>query len=160
MFVLSIADIDGGAAFAGAIPIQTTPAITAVLNTRVRIDFASLTLKPEHRRHDTLAVTGTPQKSAGEVKSDAALFLPGSVRWLSVAVAVPAVNPAVNPTGVAIGADMAATVIAAMIGVAVAVVPIAVVAIAAVAIISVAIISMAICTPMMSAVDASNAPGC
>jgi hypothetical protein len=62
------------------------------------------------------------------------------------------VNPAVNPTGVAIGADMAATVIAAMIGVAVA--------IAAVAIISVAIISMAICTSMMSAVDASNAPGC
>jgi len=29
-----------------------------------------------------------------------------------------------------------------------------------VAIISVAIISMVICTPMMSAVDASNAPGC
>ena len=51
------------------------PAITAVLNTRVRIDFASLTLKPEHsrvncKRHDTLAVTGTPQKSAGEVMSD------------------------------------------------------------------------------------------
>ena len=43
MFVLPIPDIDGGAAFAGAIPIQTTPAITAVLNTRVRIDFASLT---------------------------------------------------------------------------------------------------------------------
>src|SRR5690242_7171245 len=43
MFVLPIPDIDGGAAFAGAIPIQTKPAITAVLNTRVRIDFASLT---------------------------------------------------------------------------------------------------------------------
>jgi hypothetical protein len=38
--------------------------------------------------------------------------------------------------------------------------PVAIVAIASVAIISVAIISMAICTPMMSAVDASNAPGC
>jgi len=46
MFVLLIPDIDGGAAFAGAIPIQTTPAITAVLNTRVRIDFASLRLSP------------------------------------------------------------------------------------------------------------------
>jgi hypothetical protein len=38
--------------------------------------------------------------------------------------------------------------------------PVAIVAIASVAIISVAIISMVICTPMMSAVDASNAPGC
>ena len=58
MFVLPIPEIDGGAAFAGAIPIQTTPAITAVLNTRFRIDFASLTLKLAHniRRvwHDTL----------------------------------------------------------------------------------------------------------
>src|SRR5690242_18572184 len=45
MFVSAIPDMDGDAAFAGTIPIQTTPAITAVLNTRVRIDFASLTLK-------------------------------------------------------------------------------------------------------------------
>jgi len=44
------------------------PAITAVLNTRVRIDFASLTLKPEHSRVNckgmNLAVTGILQKSA------------------------------------------------------------------------------------------------
>src|SRR6187200_3291870 len=93
MFELPIPDIDGGAAFAGAIPIQTTTAITAVLNTTVRIDFASLTLKPEHsrvncKRHDTVAVTGTPKKSAGEVKGrlNVALYLPDSVRCLSVAV--------------------------------------------------------------------------
>jgi hypothetical protein len=45
MFVLPIPDIDGGTVFAGVIPIQTTPAITVVLNTRIRIDFASLTLQ-------------------------------------------------------------------------------------------------------------------
>ena len=92
----------------------------------------------------------TPQKSAGEVKS-----LPGSVRWLSVAV------PAVNSAGMAAGGSIDVGPIAVVPIAAVAVVPIAVVAISAVAIIAaVAIISMAIRTPMMSAVDASNAPGC
>ena len=98
-------------------------------------------------------MTGTPQKSAGEVKSDlnAALYLPGSVRWLSIAV------PAVDSAGMAAGGSIDVGPVAV---VPIAVVAIAIVAIAAVAIISVAIISMAICTPMMSAVDASNAPGC
>jgi hypothetical protein len=105
-----------------------------------------------------LAVTGTPQKSAGEVKSDlnAALYLPGSVRWLSVAV------PAVDSAGMAAGGSINVGPVA-VVPISIAVGPIAVVPIvpiAAVAIISVAIISMAICTPMMSAVDASNAPGC
>jgi hypothetical protein len=102
-----------------------------------------------------LVVTGTPQKSAGEVKSDlnAALYLPGSVRWLSVAV------PAVDSAGMAAGGSIDVGPVA-VVPIPIGVRPIAVVAIAAVAIISVAIISMAICTPMMSAVDASNAPGC
>ena len=96
-------------------------------------------------------MTGTPQKSAGEVKSDlnAALYLPGSVRWLSVAV------PAVNSAGMAAGGSIDVGPIAV-----VPIAAVAVVAIAAVTIISVAIIFMAICTPMMSAVDASNASGC
>ena len=103
-------------------------------------------------------MAGIPQKSAGEVKSDlnAALYLPGSVRWLSVAV------PAVDSAGMAAGGSIDVGPIA-VVPIAIAVGPIAVVPIvpiAAVAIISVAIISMAICTPMMSAVDASNAPGC
>ena len=93
----------------------------------------------------------SPQKSAGE-KSDlnAALYLPGSVRWLSVAV------PAVDSAGMAAGGSIDVGPIAV-----VPIAAVAVVAIAAVAIISaVAMISMAICTPMMSAVDASNAPRC
>ena len=96
-------------------------------------------------------MTGIPQKSAVEVKSrlDAALFLPGSVRWLSVAV------PAVDSAGMAAGGSIDVGPVAVVPIAAVAVVPIAVVAIAAVA-----IISTAICTPFMSAVDASNAPGC
>jgi hypothetical protein len=112
-----------------------------------------------------VAVTGTPKKSAGEVKGrlNVALYLPDSVRCLSVAV------PAVDSAGMAAGDSIAGPIAVVPIPIAVrpiAVVPIpigvgpvAVVAIA-VAIISVAIISMAICTPMMSAVDASNAPGC
>ena len=103
-------------------------------------------------------MTGIPQKSAVEVKSrlDAALYLPGSVRWLSVAV------PAVDSAGMAAGGSIDVGPVA-VVPISIAVGPIAVVPIvpiAAVAIISVAIISMAICTPMMSAVDASNAPGC
>ena len=79
-----------------------------------------------------------------------ALSIPGSVRWLSVAV------PAVNSAGMAAGGSIDVGPIAV-----VPIAAVAVVAIGAVAIIAaVAIISMAICTPMMSAVDASNAPGC
>ena len=103
-------------------------------------------------------MTGISQKSAVEVKSDldAALYLPGPVRWLSVAV------PAVDSAGMAAGGSINVGPVA-VVPIPIAVGPIAVVPIvpiAAVAIISVAIISMAICTPMMSAVDASNAPGC
>ena len=103
-----------------------------------------------------MVVTGTPQKSAGEVKSDlnAALYLPGSVRWLSVAV------PAVDSAGMAAGGSIDVGPVAVVPIAAIAVVPIAVMAIAAVAIISVAIVSTAISTPILSAVDASNAPGC
>jgi hypothetical protein len=39
--------IDGGAASAGAVPIQTTPTITALLNNMVRIDLTSLALVHE-----------------------------------------------------------------------------------------------------------------
>ena len=103
-------------------------------------------------------MTGISQKSAGEVKSDlnVALSIPGSVRWLSIAV------PAVDSAGMAAGGSIDVGPVA-VVPISIAVGPIAVVPIvpiAAVAIISVAIISMAICTPMMSAVDASNAPGC
>jgi hypothetical protein len=52
MLVLPIPDIDGGAASAGAVAIQTTPTITALLNNTVRIDVTSLALvhKPIIRR--------------------------------------------------------------------------------------------------------------
>jgi hypothetical protein len=102
-----------------------------------------------------LGVTGISQKSAGEVKSDlnVALSIPGSVRWLSIAV------PAVDSAGMAAGGSIDVGSVA-VVPIPIGVGPIAVVAIAAVTIISVAIIFMAICTPMMSAVDASNASGC
>jgi len=44
VFVLPIPDTDWGAALAVSMPIQTRPAITAVLNKTVRIDLTSLTL--------------------------------------------------------------------------------------------------------------------
>ena len=40
-------DTDWGPALAGSMPIQTTPAITAVLNKTARIDLTSLTLWPQ-----------------------------------------------------------------------------------------------------------------
>jgi hypothetical protein len=40
MLVLPIPDIDGGAALAGDVPIQTAPTITALLN-NIRIDVTS-----------------------------------------------------------------------------------------------------------------------
>jgi len=45
MLVLPIPDIDGGAASAGAVAIQTTPTITALLNNTARIDLTSLALE-------------------------------------------------------------------------------------------------------------------
>src|SRR5262245_18753475 len=47
MLVLPIPSIDGGAASAGAVPIQTTPTITALLKNMVRIDLTSLALVHE-----------------------------------------------------------------------------------------------------------------
>jgi hypothetical protein len=98
-----------------------------------------------------LGVTGISQKSAGEVKSDlnVALSIPGSVRWLSIAV------PAVDSAGMAAGGSIDVGSVA-VVPIPIGVGPIAVVAIAAVTIISVAIIFMAICTPMMSARSRRN----
>jgi hypothetical protein len=45
-FVLPIPSIERGVAVAGAMPIQTRAAITAVLDNKVRIDLTSLTLWP------------------------------------------------------------------------------------------------------------------
>ena len=72
-----------------------------------------------------------------------------------LSVAVPAVDSAGMAAGGSIDIGPGAVVPIPM-----GVGPVAIVAIASMAIISVAIISMVICTPMMSAVDASNAPGC
>jgi hypothetical protein len=48
MLVLPIPSIDGVAASAGAVPNQTTPTITALLNNTVRIDLTlfALVLEP------------------------------------------------------------------------------------------------------------------
>ena len=47
MLVLPIPGIDGVAASAGAVPIQTTPTIIALLNNTVRIDLTPLALVHE-----------------------------------------------------------------------------------------------------------------